>query len=209
MPARRDRFARPFLELTRRQTESIIRAQGLEAWHDPTNQPGGPYVSIRGQVRAELLPAARRILGEGFERALARTAARLAEDRDYLDAQVTALLARAASGRAGTASDNLDAASVIVNPAGGLATDQTETTVPVVLDIDRLAAAHPAIRRRALHRAALAAGARAGSLNAAQIEALDNLIGDWRGQGPVHLAGGILGRRKYGKLEFRKAPKET
>ena len=53
------------------------------------------------------------------------------------------------------------------------------------------------------YRAALQAGARAGSLNSPQIEALDRLVAHWHGQGSVHLAGGIVVRRKCGKLEFR------
>jgi tRNA(Ile)-lysidine synthase len=185
MAPRRGVFARPFLELTRVQTEAIVASAGLEPWQDPTNQPGGPYESTRSQVRAKLMPAAKSALGPGFDRALARTAARIREDQECLDAQGADLLAQA------------------VATAGGAASDPADR---VTLAVSALAGAHPAVRRRALRQAALAAGAAAGALNTAQIEAVDRLLADWRGQGPVNLAGRVMVRRKCGKLEFRAFP---
>jgi tRNA(Ile)-lysidine synthase len=180
MAARRGRFVRPFLELTRAQTEQIAQAQALQAWQDPTNRPDGPYPSTRSRVRAELMPLAKQVLGPDFDRALARSAAKLRWDREFLDARAEELVARAVE-----------------------AVGPTASGIVLQLRADLLAAADPAMRTRALHRAALQAGARAGSLNSPQIEALDRLVAHWHGQGPVHLAGGIVARRKCGKLEFR------
>ncbi|MDR2374424.1 MAG: tRNA lysidine(34) synthetase TilS [Bifidobacteriaceae bacterium] len=190
MAPRRGPLARPFLDLTRAQTEAIIRAEGLTAWQDPTNQPGGPHASRRSQVRAELMPVARAVLGPGFERALAKTAAQLLQDADHLDAQAGRLLAQAVSETAPAASGKVDG----------------EPETRLRLDVEALAAAPPALRARALHQGALRAGARAGDLGAAQIEALDRLVTRWRGQGPVALAGQIAATRKCGKLEFRAMP---
>jgi tRNA(Ile)-lysidine synthase len=196
MPEQRGLFARPFLGLTRAQTTAIVAASGIEPWQDPTNQPDGPYNSARSRVRAHLMPLAREILGPGFARALARTAARLRQDSDYLDAQAARLLLAAAEARTG------QAASGDEGPR-------------LTLDVAELAGAHPAIRGRALLAGAQAAGASPGGLSAAQVEALDALVTAWRGQGAVHLAGAIAAQRKCGKLEFRafpsseRAPEET
>jgi tRNA(Ile)-lysidine synthase len=135
------------------------------------------------------MPLAKTILGPGFDQALARTARRLRQDSQYLDAQGLQLLSLATTAAEGTASCTND------DPA-----------IRLTVDIETLAQAHPAIRTRALHLGAKAAGADAASLNAAQIEALDRLIGAWHGQGAVHLAGEIQARRKCGKLEFRAKP---
>ncbi|MDR1440862.1 MAG: tRNA lysidine(34) synthetase TilS [Bifidobacteriaceae bacterium] len=179
MAPRRGVFIRPWLELTRVQTEAIMASTGLKAWQDPTNFPGGPYDSTRSLVRAQLVPTAKAILGPGFAKALARTAAFLAQDLDYLNAQAAALLERAQ-------------VRTPTGPGSALA-----------LDAATLAAAHPAVRTRAIHRAAVAAGADPGGLNASQIEAVDRLIADWHGQGEVYLAGRIQAGRKCGKLELR------
>jgi tRNA(Ile)-lysidine synthase len=236
MAGRRGLFARPFLDLTRAQTEAIIAAEGLTAWEDPTNRPDGPYPSRRSQVRAQLMPLAKELLGRGFDRALARTAQRLRQDSDYLDAQADRLLdeamaeaARAASGKPGRTGQGEPGGEARVRPvraedgeqahepcgrpsrataeAGEAASGEPGRTgqgePDLALAVAVLASAHPAIRTRALHRAAVQAGADPAALNAAQIEAIDRLVSAWRGQGPVHLAGGIQGRRKCGKLEFR------
>ena len=71
---------------------------------------------------------------------------------------------------------------------------------PDGLDLTVLAAAPPALRRRVLRLACLAAGSPSGALGAVHLQALDALVRDWRGQGPVHLPGGIEGVRRSGRL---------
>jgi tRNA(Ile)-lysidine synthase len=181
MAPERGIFARPFLGLTRATTEQIIAAHGLDAWQDPTNFPQGPYNSVRSQIRANLIPLAKTILGPSFSQALARTAAQLRLDLDYLDAQGLGLLERAET-------------------TGPAASDKD---VRLALDVAFLAGQHPAVRRRALHRAAVAAGAVGGGLKSSQIEAIDQLVANWHGQGPVSLPGRVTVARKCGKLEFR------
>ncbi|WP_432541780.1 tRNA lysidine(34) synthetase TilS [Kineococcus sp. SYSU DK002] len=63
-----------------------------------------------------------------------------------------------------------------------------------------LLAARPALRRRWLRAAALASGCPAGALTAGHVDALEALLLDWRGQGPVHLPGGAEGARACGRL---------
>jgi tRNA(Ile)-lysidine synthase len=69
-------------------------------------------------------------------------------------------------------------------------------------DVDRLAALPTAVRRRVLRLAALAAGCPGGTLAAVHIEAVDALLTNWRGQGPLHLPGPVVARRAAGRLAF-------
>ncbi|WP_432561584.1 tRNA lysidine(34) synthetase TilS [Kineococcus sp. SYSU DK003] len=69
-----------------------------------------------------------------------------------------------------------------------------------------LVAARPALRRRWLRTAALAVGCSASALTAGHVDALEALLLDWRGQGPVHLPGGASGRRTCGRLVLTPAP---
>ena len=69
---------------------------------------------------------------------------------------------------------------------------------PGVLAVDALAALPPAVRSRVLRLAALAAGAPGTDLTAGHVGELDRLVTDWRGQGPLHLPGGVRAGRAAG-----------
>ena len=71
------------------------------------------------------------------------------------------------------------------------------------LDVAALYALPPAVRRRVLRRAAIAAGAPAGSLFARHIEEVDRLITAWRGQRAINLPGRVGVRRQGGRLVIR------
>jgi tRNA(Ile)-lysidine synthase len=74
----------------------------------------------------------------------------------------------------------------------------------------RVAALDPlpaAVRRRVLRRAAVSAGAPAGSLSARHIEECDRLVTDWHGQKPLNIPGGVLVARRDGRLVF--SPSQT
>jgi tRNA(Ile)-lysidine synthase len=71
------------------------------------------------------------------------------------------------------------------------------------LDVTTLAALPAAVRTRALRRAAVAAGAPAGSLSAGHVLDIDRLVTDWHGQGPLTLPGGLVAERSCGRLSFR------
>ncbi|GCE76667.1 TilS substrate-binding domain-containing protein [Cellulomonas biazotea] len=70
----------------------------------------------------------------------------------------------------------------------------------MVVDVRVLAGALDAVRRRALRLAAVQAGCPAGSLHRVHVLALDALVVDWHGQGPVDLPGGVAARRACGRL---------
>lgn len=72
------------------------------------------------------------------------------------------------------------------------------------LDAKRLAGLPGAIRTRVLLRAAREAGAR--DLGAGHVAAIDALLTDWHGQGPVDLPGGLVVLRRCDTLVFQSAP---
>jgi tRNA(Ile)-lysidine synthase len=209
IPPRRGRYRRPFLGLRRSATEAVCAAVGVAPWHDPTNAPdGGP---LRSRVRGHLLPVLTDVLGPGAVEALGRSAAQLRDDADLLDALAADLLARSrvagdtslprgsTSGREVVPREHDLAAGGTTSPDGGAVGRPTD----VVLDPDLLAAAPPALRRRALRAAALAVGCPAGTTTAAHVDALDALVVRWRGQGPVHLPGDARALRACGRLILR------
>lgn len=70
-------------------------------------------------------------------------------------------------------------------------------------DVGVLAELPAAVRTRVLRRAAIDAGASAGALSASHVAAMDALVVDWRGQGPVCLPGGLEAFRACDRLAFR------
>ncbi len=158
-------FRRPFLDLTRAQTEQACRAQGIDWWDDPANHD--PRFT-RSRVRQTVLPMLEAELGPGVAAALARTADLLRADTELLD------------DLAETAYAGLDGR----------------------LSVDALLALAPAVRSRVLRLAAVAAGARDAELFLEHVRALDALLTDWHGQGPVDLPGHVRGSRRDGYLVF-------
>ncbi|MEV4129297.1 tRNA lysidine(34) synthetase TilS [Nocardia sp. NPDC049707] len=132
----------------------------------------------RVRLRNEVLPLLEEVLGGGVAEALARTAEQLRDDGAVLDALADELL-RAACG-----------------PASNGPT----------LAIETLATAPAALRRRAIRAWLLAGGAKA--LTNKHLQAVDELITAWRGQGGVAVGGGAPGRRlvvahERGRLTLR------
>lgn len=83
MAAVRGPFRRPFLGLRRDLVRRACMEAGLRAWEDPHNSDP---VHARVRVRSDALPALEAALGPGVVTALARSAERLREDADALDA---------------------------------------------------------------------------------------------------------------------------
>lgn len=168
------RYRRPFLHLRRADTIGICADLGLEYLSDPSNELGGDWVRADGgplrrtALRHRVLPALREALGPGVVPALARTADQLRRDADFLDALGAALLREA------------------MLPAAG---EAAELSVPV------LAAAHAALRTRALQQAIMGVQQSQGTLTARHVAAVDALVVDYHGQGAVHLPGRVRVRR--------------
>ncbi|WP_027286766.1 tRNA lysidine(34) synthetase TilS [Ruania albidiflava] len=181
----RERWWRPLLGSTRADTEGVCTALGLPVWYDPTNAVDGPWQKAAGgplpraALRHRVLPALTEALGPGVPAALARTAQLARDDADLLDVLADELRQRA---------------QVVHGP------DQVQLSITALTDQP------PALRRRVLHQAALTAGSPPGALAAVHVCSLDQLVTDWRGQGPIHLPGALEAVREYGRLVLRAAP---
>ncbi|MFI8527111.1 tRNA lysidine(34) synthetase TilS [Promicromonospora sukumoe] len=202
MPRERGILRRPFLGLRRAQTEAVCAASGLDYWTDPTNllpDAGAAerFTPLRSRVRGRVLPVLEETLGPGVAEALARTADQLRDDADLLDSLAADLLAAARA----AAVPGPDARS---EPDSGPGPDAEPGED--VLDVEVLARAHPALRRRALRLAALAAGCRPTDTTTRHVDALDAFVVSWSGQGPAGLPGGARARRACGSLFLRAAP---
>jgi tRNA(Ile)-lysidine synthase len=125
----------------------------------------------RVRLRREVLPLLEDVLQGGVAEALARTAALLREDLDALDRIAATTSAETAT---------LDT----VDPAQQL-------DVAVLVGLPR------ALRTRALQT--WARYHRLGPLTAVHVDALDVLVTDWHGQGPLDVPGGRVARAS-GKL---------
>jgi tRNA(Ile)-lysidine synthase len=203
MPARRGRFRRPLLALSRATLRDACLAQGLDPWDDPHNRDPS-YARVR--VRRHALPALEETLGPGIAEALARSATQLSADCDALDA-----IARTEEWRIQPAVP-LESGPPESGPpepgpaarAGDAATngDGDAAAILSVADIEGLGALAPAIRTRVLRQAALRAGCPGGSLTAAHVAALDALVTGWHGQRGADLPGAVRVQRRYGRLLF-------
>ncbi|MFI0735103.1 tRNA lysidine(34) synthetase TilS [Streptomyces sp. NPDC021225] len=201
------RYRRPFLRLDRQTARRACLAQSLPVWDDPHNVDPA---YTRSRVRHEALPVLEKALGKGVVEALARTAQLSRDDADALDAWAARAEAevrtdvraavRAEAARPGPAQPG------VAQPAAArpdAARPDAAEPDAVELDAVGLHALPPAVRRRVLRRAAIAAGAPAGSLFARHIEEVDRLITGWRGQRALNLPGRVEVRREGGRLVIR------
>jgi tRNA(Ile)-lysidine synthase len=163
---------RPLLGIRRADTLAACADAGLDPWLDPDNEPGAPHPSRRSELRGRALPLLEEILGPGLAPGLARTADAARADADLLDQLADREWRRLTESR----------------PAG------------IGLPAKPLAAYPAALRHRLLYRAALSWGVPAARLTRRHVLALDRLLTDWHGQGPVALPGGVRVARECGKL---------
>lgn len=96
-PRREDGIVRPLLAVWRDETEAYCRAEGLEYREDTSNPD-----TVRGLIRAEILPLLRRIHPAADRNLLA-----LADERPRLPRTVEETLARLLASREGSASADL------------------------------------------------------------------------------------------------------
>ena len=163
-------YVRPFLGLRRATTQAACLALGLPAWTDPHNSDPA---FRRVRLRGEVLPLLEDVLQGGVAEALARTADLLRDDLAALDTEAERVLQ----------------AALISRPADR---NRLELDIACVANLPR------ALRTRVLR--AWATGAGAAPLTAERTAALDALVTDWHGQGPVDLPGGVGVYRRSGTL---------
>ena len=189
-PVRRDEdgvtWLRPLLGLRRADTAGACAQAALTPLEDPTNAIDGPWRAADGSalrrsaVRHSAIPALASALGVDPVPALARTAALCAADDDALTRWAGVL-----------------AASVTPGEEHDSETRHPSLAVSDLLGVPR------AVRTRALREAARSGGIRA--LSSAHVDALDDLVVAWRGQGPIDLPGGTasrVGRGAHARIAF-------
>ncbi|MDK1472305.1 tRNA lysidine(34) synthetase TilS [Streptomyces sp. 549] len=185
LPGAERRYRRPFLTVDRQTTRKACMVQSLPVWDDPHN---ADPAYTRSRVRHEAMPTLEKALGKGVIEALARTAQLSRDDADALDAWAA------------------EAMRTVRIPEPATEDGQGQPARPRhVLDVARLHALPPAVRRRVLRRAAISAGAPAGSLFARHIEETDRLITAWRGQRAINLPGRVEALRRGGTLVIRQS----
>jgi len=149
---------RPFLGLRRADTEEICAVEDLDPWHDPTN---ADPAFARSRTRVEVLPHLEDKLGPGVAESLARTAAILQLDADYLEDVAESTYA-----------------SLVERDGTGLR-----------LPEEALRALAPAIRFRVIAKAAADAGGQQPSYQ--RLLAAEALLRRQGSAGPVQLPGNV------------------
>jgi tRNA(Ile)-lysidine synthetase-like protein len=228
MPPARGPFRRPLLGVTRAQTLEACAAQGLDPWHDPTNTAGpnlrarvrgevvpllddvlGPGVAAALARTADLAREQADALDELVAGLLARAASRPpaseasgAPPLKASDGGAGEVRASESSGALTPQGSDAGAGEVRASESSGALTPQASdaTGTGEGWDVGVLAEAPAGLRRAALHTAALAAGAAPGALGRTHVLAVDALVVDWHGQGPVALPGGVEAVRLCGRL---------
>jgi tRNA(Ile)-lysidine synthase len=147
----------------------------LDAGLEPWSDPhNADRRFARVRLRLDVLPALEAAIGPGVAAALARTAAQVQEDAASLDALADEL-----------------APELAELAEGGIA-----------LPVAALAADPPALRHRLIRLAV--EGEFGVTLSRAQTLEVARLVGDWHGQGAVHLPG-IRVERLGGRIRFTAA----
>ena len=149
---------RPFLGLRRADTLEICDVEELDPWHDPSN--ADPSFA-RSRTRVEVLPMLEEKLGPGVAESLARTAAILQLDADYLEDVAESTFA------------------ALVERSG----------VEVSLSEEALGGLAPAIRFRVIAKAAADVGGQQPSYQ--RLLAAEALLRRQGSAGPVELPGGV------------------
>jgi tRNA(Ile)-lysidine synthase len=167
-------------------TAAACAALGLPVWEDPHNSDPS-FQRVR--LRREVLPLLEDVLQGGVAEALSRTA-------DLLRADVAALDEAARKLIAGNSSVPSFA---LLTPGEQLLAHGEQSKGGGGLSVAALAQLPSALRTRVLRLWAHRAGA--APLSAERTAALDALVTDWHGQGPIELPGGIAVHRRSGTLE--------
>ena len=154
----RGRLLRPFLGLRRADTLAICDVEALEPWHDPSN---ADPAFARSRTRVEVLPLLEEKLGPGVAESLARTAAILQLDADYLEDVANDTFARL----------------------------QEQSGSAISLPEEALRELAPAVRFRVIAKAAAAVGGQQPSYR--RLLAAETLLRRQGSAGPVELPGGV------------------
>lgn len=180
-------YLRPLLDHTRAEIQDICAAEDLEPWNDPTNTDES---LMRARVRHRIMPYLEENLGGAVATSLARTAAIIGPDSEFLEASARKALAQvclekttltSANGRNITSVEEL-----LQIPENARETHE----IAVILDRQVLAELHPAMRRRVLALAVTEAGGETPGFE--RLSALDDFALTCAKGGPVQMAGHVV-----------------
>ncbi|MFT8358193.1 tRNA lysidine(34) synthetase TilS [Bifidobacterium aquikefiri] len=170
-------FLRPLLNLRRCDTTQICKDAGIEWWDDPTNGDDMDTLQrlpveypLRSRIRHDLMPFLDEFVGSDVAALLAGNTKQASEDAQCLDAQGKALAA----------------ASIL---------EESHERNQETLDLDamELEKQHVALRRRVI---VIAMNRMGIPVSSRHIEAVDQLIVHWHGQGGVNLPLGFSANRQ-------------
>lgn len=165
-------YIRPLLEAGRTEIEAFLADRGQQFCQDSTN---ADLSYSRNRIRHQVIPELLRINPQAVKH-MNRTAERLAEVRDYMDARTDAWEGQALS----------------VGEDG------------VLLSVCELKRQPKALRMRLIHRA-VSRGAGAGKdITCAHLEAVEQLLWKQTGRG-VDLPYGLVARREYDTIVLKDA----
>jgi tRNA(Ile)-lysidine synthase len=190
MRAVRGLYVRPFLGLRRPDTVDVCVAEGLEPWFDPTNED--PRF-MRSRVRVGIMPFLEEELGPGVAEGLARTAAILGQDADFLDAEASRVYE-----------------SLVERLSAEVEPPDAEVVRTLLLPGEAVRALPGALRSRVLALAVIELG---GQPTFERLGAVERLLERRGSAGPVEVPGHVTVRRQprrkdagpgaeYGKLVF-------
>lgn len=174
-------YVRPLLSVRREQILAICEAENIEPWLDPTNSDES---LMRAKVRHSILPFLEENLGGDVAVSLARTAAIIGPDAEFIEDQ---------------ARQALEETSLALEQVGGEKNLQlpqriTEKQSCVLLNRVALAELHPALLQRVLSLAVKAAGGETPGYE--RLTALTEFIADRSKAGPLQLAGHVSAYRR-------------
>lgn len=180
-------YLRPLLDHTRADIEDICAAEGLEPWNDPTNTDES---LMRARVRHRIMPYLEENLRGAVATSLARTAAIIGPDSEFLEASARDALTQVRLEKTSlTGTNNRSVASVeelLQVPENARETHE----VAVILDRQALAELHPAMRRRVLALAVTEAGGETPGFE--RLSALDDFALTRAKGGPLQMAGHVV-----------------
>jgi len=193
------RYLRPLLGIRRATTLEACAVLELPVWDDPHNHDPA-FQRVR--LRHEVLPLLEDVLQGGVAEALARTGELLRDDLDALDAIAAAHLSRLV--RAKPANEPGKGGQLEQRPGVVRAKPADEPGKGGQLGVGEVAALPRAVRTRVLRAWVRQLGG--GPLTAERTAAIDALITDWHGQGPIDLPGGVAVARTSGTLVLYREP---
>ncbi len=171
---------RPLIERTRIEIEQYLHTNGIPFRTDATNLTGE---FSRGRVRHNILPALTADVNRHATENIARNAALLRDENDFLEAETEKVFAAAC----------------------GIPPCDTQRACGVPLAIPVLLNAHIAVTRRVIRRAYGLCAGTVKDLSALHAEQALDILRGHSGRS-CSLPGGVTVRREYGRLIFTAAP---